>query len=61
VARELDKLLSKPQYALKAKEVGSRLRGENGAAAASDLIEDFLSGFLDRETETEDLAYASRH
>jgi rhamnosyltransferase subunit B len=61
VARELDKLLTKPQYALKAKEVGSRLRRENGAAAASDLIEDFLSGFRGRERETEDLAYASRN
>ena len=61
VASELDKLLNKSQYALKAKEVGSRLRSENGAAAASDLIEDFLSGFRGRERETEDLAYASRN
>jgi UDP:flavonoid glycosyltransferase YjiC (YdhE family) len=61
VARELDKLLTKPQYALKAKEVGSRLRRENGAAAASDLIEDFLSGFRGSQRETEDLAYASRN
>ncbi len=61
VARELDNLLSKPQYALKAREVGARLRIENGAASAADLIEEFLSDFEGPETANEDLAYASRN
>lgn len=61
VARELDNLLNKPQYALKAREVGARLRSENGAATAADLIEEFLNGFRKPETATEDLAYASRN
>jgi rhamnosyltransferase subunit B len=61
VARELDNLLSKPQYALKAREVGARLRSEAGAATASDQIEEFLSGFQKQETANEDLAYASRN
>jgi UDP:flavonoid glycosyltransferase YjiC (YdhE family) len=61
VARELDNLLSRPQYALKAREVGARLRSENGPATASDLIEEFLSGFQRKESANEDLAYASRN
>jgi rhamnosyltransferase subunit B len=61
VATELDNLLSKPQYALNAREVGARLRSENGAATASNLIEDFLSGFQKKETANENLAYASRN
>ncbi|MCM3906250.1 MAG: glycosyltransferase [Pyrinomonadaceae bacterium] len=61
VARELDNLLSKPQYALKAREVSARLRSENGAATASNLIEEFLSGFQKRERPNEEFAYASRN
>lgn len=61
VARELDKLLSKPQYALKAREVGAHLRSENGAATASKLIEEFVSDLPRKETANEDLAYASRN
>ena len=61
VARELDKLLSKPQYALKARDLGARLRSENGAATAANLIEEFLSDFHRKETANEDLAYASRN
>ncbi|MGH9428665.1 MAG: glycosyltransferase, partial [Terriglobia bacterium] len=61
VARELDNLLGKPQYALKAGEIGARLRSENGAATASDLIEEFLTGFQKKETANEDFAYASRN
>jgi rhamnosyltransferase subunit B len=61
VARELDNLLSKPQYALKAREVGTRLRSETGASIASDLVEEFLNGCPRKETENEDLAYASRN
>lgn len=61
VARELDKLLSKPQYALQAKEVGATLRKENGAARACDLLEEFLGGPKMSEKESEELAYASRN
>jgi rhamnosyltransferase subunit B len=61
VARELDKLLSKPQYALKAVEVGARLRSETGAATAADLIEEFLSKLEYEHKASEDLAYASRN
>ncbi|MFN2512563.1 MAG: glycosyltransferase [Pyrinomonadaceae bacterium] len=61
VAGELDNLLNKPQYALKAREVAVRLRSENGAATASDLIEEFLSNFQKKETTNEDLVYASRN
>jgi hypothetical protein len=45
---------------LKAREVDLRLRGENGAATAANLIEEFLTGFQSDETANEDLAYASR-
>ncbi|MCM3870747.1 MAG: glycosyltransferase [Pyrinomonadaceae bacterium] len=61
VAQELDNLLSKPQYALQAKEVSAHLRSENGAATAADLIEEFLSGSHKKETTDEELAYASRN
>jgi rhamnosyltransferase subunit B len=61
VARELDNLLIKPQYASKAREVGARLRSENGAATTSNLIEEFLSSFRRKEAANEDLAYASRN
>jgi UDP:flavonoid glycosyltransferase YjiC (YdhE family) len=44
VAKELDILLSRPDYASKASEVGKRLRQENGAATACDLIEEVLEG-----------------
>ena len=53
--------LSKPQYALKASEVGALLRSENGAATAADLIEEFLSGIYKKETADNALAYASRN
>ena len=42
VTRELRKLLEEPDYASKAKNVGERLRGENGAAVACDLNESVL-------------------
>lgn len=59
VARELGKLLNTPQYALKAGELGARLRSENGAGTAADLIEEFLSDSQRKETTDEGLAYAS--
>src|SRR5206468_5706426 len=39
VAKELDILLTRPDYAIKASAVGQQLRSENGAEVASDLIE----------------------
>jgi UDP:flavonoid glycosyltransferase YjiC (YdhE family) len=44
VAKELDILLSRPDYASKAREVGQQLQQEDGAGAASDLIEEVLQG-----------------
>jgi rhamnosyltransferase subunit B len=58
VARELDKLLSKPQYAMKAKEVAAYLHTENGAADAADVIENLFDGPA-KERESEELIYAS--
>ena len=42
VAKELDILLSRPDHATRAHEIGELLRRENGAATASDLIEQVL-------------------
>ena len=42
VVQELEALLNKPQYAVKAREVGERLRAEQGTANACNLIEAFL-------------------
>jgi UDP:flavonoid glycosyltransferase YjiC (YdhE family) len=44
VARELDILLTKPEHTRKARATGELLRRENGAAVASDLIEQVLQG-----------------
>jgi rhamnosyltransferase subunit B len=62
VAKELDILLTNPDYAVKAKAIGESLRKENGAAVASDLIEQVL----DRERDlllpqSEEPAYASSY
>jgi rhamnosyltransferase subunit B len=42
VAKELDILLTKADYAVKANEIGKLLRCANGAAVACDLIEEML-------------------
>lgn len=60
VARELNVLLTKPEYAKKAQAVGQQLRSENGAAVASDLIEEVLSRTQAKEGE-EEPAYAPRN
>jgi rhamnosyltransferase subunit B len=58
-AKELDILLTRPDYANKASAVGQQLRRENGAAVASDLIEAvWQDGGV---KETEQLVYASGH
>jgi rhamnosyltransferase subunit B len=61
VARELDKLLNNPQYALKAKTVGEQLREENGAACACDAIQEFLDRLSIRDGNKLELTYASGH
>ena len=59
VARELDKLLNIPQYALKAKSVGEQLRNEHGTARACDAIEEFLEQLPPPETRKRELTYAA--
>jgi UDP:flavonoid glycosyltransferase YjiC (YdhE family) len=60
VAKELDRLLGMPDYADRADEIGRRLRGENGAATACDLIEQTLQGDHDKLLpQIEEPAYAS--
>jgi UDP:flavonoid glycosyltransferase YjiC (YdhE family) len=59
VTRELGILLDKPQYARNAKEVGSKLNQENGAASASDAIEEFLEDNRGVRQTNEELVYAS--
>jgi UDP:flavonoid glycosyltransferase YjiC (YdhE family) len=58
VAKELDILLGEADYAARAAAVGQLIRSENGAATASDLIEQVL-GRSAETTEGEDLVYAS--
>lgn len=43
VATELKELLGNPSYSRRAREVGSRVRSENGAALAVDLILDQIN------------------
>jgi UDP:flavonoid glycosyltransferase YjiC (YdhE family) len=62
VARELDMILTKRVYAVRANEIGDLLRKENGAGIASDLIEQVL----EREhalmlPQSEEPAYASSY
>lgn len=59
VARELDKLLNNPQYALTAKTVAEELRNEHGTARACDAIQELLDRLPPRQTEHRELTYAS--
>lgn len=61
VAKELDMLLTMPDYATKANEIGKLLRRENGAAVASDLIEQVLQHNNKMQPQLEEPAYASGH
>ncbi len=61
VARELDVLLTRPQYAAKARVVGEHLRQEDGTARACDLIEEFLRNSKTKEAEKPEPAYAAGH
>ncbi len=58
-AKELQELLREPHYSLRAREVGSFLRQENGAAVACDLIEEFLGGASGGDMVSRELTYAS--
>lgn len=49
--KELKALLSDPNYAASAHEVGLRVRQENGARAAADAIEEILTTGRMRELE----------
>ncbi len=60
VAKELAVLLSKPQYAAKAREVGELLRLENGTAKACNLIEEFLRNPKFQREKSEPI-YAASH
>jgi UDP:flavonoid glycosyltransferase YjiC (YdhE family) len=53
--RELGELLGNPAYAKRAREIGEKIRRENGAARAADLIEHALGLGADKEV----LAYAA--
>jgi UDP:flavonoid glycosyltransferase YjiC (YdhE family) len=59
VAAELDRLLRMPDYASRAQAIGKRLRAENGAAAACDLIEQMLQVVNDERPQIEEAAYAA--
>jgi UDP:flavonoid glycosyltransferase YjiC (YdhE family) len=62
VAKELDMLFTMPDYATKANEIGKLVRQENGAAMASDLIEQVLQRENDLlPPQLEEPAYASSH
>lgn len=59
VAKGLDMLLMKPDYAIKASEAGKLLRQERGAGVASDLIEQVLLGEVVTTRTREEPVYAS--
>lgn len=62
VAKELDMLFTMPGYVTKANEIGKLLRKENGAAIASDLIEQVLEREHDLSLpQSEEPAYASSY
>ncbi len=61
VAQELDVLLSKPQYAAKARAVGEQLRQEQGTARACNLIEEFLRNNKTKSAEKPEAVYAASH
>ncbi|MEP6920767.1 MAG: glycosyltransferase [bacterium] len=60
VARELDVLLTSPQYAATAKVISEQIRTEHGASVACDLILEFLERTQTSESGSE-LTYALSH
>lgn len=61
VARELEILLTKRQYAAAAKKVAEQLRSEKGTANACELIERFLGSSPNAEPVAQEPAYASSY
>jgi UDP:flavonoid glycosyltransferase YjiC (YdhE family) len=61
VAKELGILLDRPNYAQRAREISSRLKLENGAETASDLIEELLPKGQSMTEKGGEFAYASGH
>jgi MGT family glycosyltransferase len=61
VAEEIDVLLSDSQYRSSAKHISERLRKENGAARACDLIEEFIARTLANTSDDQERAYASSY
>jgi rhamnosyltransferase subunit B len=61
VAKEIDVLLSEPQYAANAKHMSKQLQTENGAANACDLIEEFIGRTPVNTTDYQERAYASSY
>ena len=59
VAKELNALLEKHNYAERARAVGQQLRAENGAALACDLLEAVISGPGTAAAASEELLHAS--
>lgn len=61
-AKELDELLTQGEYVQRARRIGETLRQENGAAVASDLIEEVLqSKSRDSTPPLEESVYAASH
>jgi rhamnosyltransferase subunit B len=54
--KELEELLQRPEYSIKAAEVGRQVQDENGARAAVDAIEEMLTART-----TPELDYAASH
>lgn len=61
VAAELGKLLEQSRYSENARRVGELLRRENGAARASDEIEDFLNRVKQKKEADSEPAYAASY
>jgi rhamnosyltransferase subunit B len=61
VAKEIDVLLSEPQYAANAKHISKQLQAENGTAKACDLIEEFIGRSQVNNTDYQEPAYASSY
>jgi rhamnosyltransferase subunit B len=61
IAKEIDVLLSEPQYAANAKHISKQLQAENGTAKACDLIEEFIGRSQVNNTDYQEPAYASSY
>src|SRR6185503_9426046 len=59
VAHELDILLTKPEHAQRAREVGNQIRSENGTSVACDLIEEMFAHNNGLTARAEEPVYAA--